>query len=166
MVTDDARRLGGVPGITTAGDTKRLRKGLLAVAALAALFTLAACGGGGGGGESASVAIVRQLELLSGGDTGALWDELHPAQQAIVPRDLYVRCAPAIELTDIKAIRERTETAFQIPGTSERVDAVAVTVEFTVAGTKQTETFHEVEVDGKWRWLLSEPEPFSRGECP
>jgi hypothetical protein len=108
------------------------------------------------------------LQLLSDGDAGALWDELHPAQQAIVPRDLYIRCASeqSIELSNIKALRERAEPSLAIDGTNLTVPATAVTVEFTFAGTKQTETFHEVDVEGRWRWVLSDPEPYTKGECP
>ena len=161
---------GEVSGMSSARVAKFLRSAALAGAAVGALLAGAACGGGDDSPsqETASDAIVRQLQLLSDGDAGALWDELHPAQQAFVPRDLYIRCADeqSIELSDIKALRERAEPSLAIAGTNLTVPATAVTVEFTFAGTKQTETFHEVDVDGRWRWVLSDPEPYVRGECP
>lgn len=169
MVADRFGEPGGVYGMTSGVGAKVLRSAALAFAALAALSVGVACGGGNGnGGETASEAIVRHLRLLSDGDAGALWDELHPAQQAIVPRDLYIRCAEqqSIELSNIRALRERPEPSLSIDGTNLTVPATAVTVEFTFAGTKQTETFHEVDVDGRWRWVLSDPEPYVRGECP
>lgn len=72
----------------------------------------------------------------------------------------------SIELSNIKALRERAEPSLAIDGTNLTVPATAVTVEFTFAGTKQTETFHEVDVEGRWRWVLSDPEPYTKGECP
>lgn len=170
MLAHRSASRGEVIGMSSGVGANVLRGVLLAAAAASALLAGAACGGGddGPGRETASDAIVRQLKLLSDGDAGALWDELHPAQQAIVPRDLYIRCADeqSIELSDIKALRERAEPSLAIAGTNLTVPATAVTVEFTFAGTKQTETFHEVDVDGRWRWVLSDPEPYVRGECP
>jgi len=118
--------------------------------------------------ESAGGALTRQLRLLSDGDHGALWDELHPAQQALIPREQYVRCLsriPGYELTDIRIVRTREEEG-PIPGTSERATISVVTAEFTQNGTKYTETFYEVNVGGAWRWALADVSGWANGSCP
>lgn len=133
-------------------------RGVLILAATAAF--LMACSGGGGDSESASDALVRQLGYASDGQVGRLWDELHPAQQAVVSRDTYMDCLgdSAFNADRIRAVEEYDET-ISVPEVG-RVESKAITVEMRDGDSTDTETFHEVRVDGAWRWVSNDLTPF------
>lgn len=148
--------------------------GLLAIGAL-----LGACGGGDSKslatpktGESAGDAVTRQLNLLSNKQFGPEWDELHPAQQALIPRDAYIQCGAKGNLPAISDVSVTTtyNEAVTIPGTQQKADSTAVTVKLTArlgAQTQQlTQTFHEFVVDGHWRWTVADPSLYANGKCP
>lgn len=122
--------------------------------------------------EPAFDAVKRQLDELSKGQYGREWDELHPAQQALVPRDSYVKCATAdgpIGVDNVKELEHYADSV-SIPGTALKVDSTAVTVSLTQhRGTQsadQKHTFHEVPLDGQWKWLLADTDPYKSGKCP
>lgn len=124
-------------------------------------------------GGTAAAAVVRQLGYVDREEFGRQWDELHPAQQAFVPRGLFVRCAEAalggLAIGTVKVLETTTETV-EIEGTDQRVEASAVSVEFplTQSGTQVTlkNTYREALVDGNWRWLMVGVEPYKQGMCP
>lgn len=138
---------------------------LSAVAVLAVL--VAACGGGddAGGHSDAVAAFERQFDLLSDGQFGRQWDELHPAQQELVARDDYVACmtdqAAGLDITSVDVEETFTES-ITVPGTAVEADSVAITARVVakVAGVEDetTDTYHEVEVDGGWRWVTDDPD--------
>lgn len=131
------------------------------------LVGLAFVGCGGGSDEqSPEDAVEARFEMFSKGQHGPEWELLHPAQQALVPKDLYVQCSAAIDTPDFEAkATESYEETVTIPGTDQRAESVAVTVEVSSSGAKETWTVHVFDVDGTWRWAL-DPEPYKAGKCP
>lgn len=122
--------------------------------------------------EKAEDAFKRQLGFLEKGQSGRAYDEIHPAQQAIIPRDLYMKCVSeggAFAIDKLKVIETYPE-AVRIPGTMVDVDSTAVTVEYTMRRGTQTATFtttsHEILVDGKWRFSASGGDEYKAGRCP
>ncbi len=146
----------------------KLRRATLAAGALASSALLvAACGGGGGGTESASSFVKRITLEFSRGQTGRLWDELHPAEQAVVTRTRFIQCErnEGFGLRKVKLLDSYEET-IGVAGTRTRSTAVSVRV--TSDDGITTATLHAVLVDGKWRWIL-QPADFAvykRGGCP
>lgn len=119
--------------------------------------------------EDAFAAAKRQLQEVADGQFGPEWDEMHPAQQAVVSRDGYINCrATSGPSLQIKSLRQKAvyQETVAIPGTTVRAPSTAVTIEITalVNGQQsmQTATFHEFAVDGRWRWSLP---PDTMTEC-
>jgi hypothetical protein len=152
---------------------------------VALIVAFAGCGGGdddkpssqaardGAPAESAEDAFRRQLGYASKGQLVRMWDEMHPAQQAVVPRDLFVKCQgeawSGVDVRDVDVLETFREKV-ALPGSSLEVDATALTFRITavVAGRtlSDTDTMHEVAVDGAWRWVASGGDAYAKGECP
>jgi hypothetical protein len=123
--------------------------------------------------ESAEAAFRRLLDYASKGQYGRQWDDLHPAQQAFVNRDLFVRCYSE-KLGGLDVTRINVVDTFQeeqsVPGTDVRQVTTGISAEVTYRRDGQestsTDTYHEYLVDGRWRWALSDPDAYKRGECP
>ena len=137
---------------------------------LACTLLLAACGGGDDSGGSAGDAVIQQMQQLSRGQMGRQWDDLHPAQQALIPRDHFVQCGGIEVNIDGTKVIETYEEEVLIPGTDQRVQSTAVTVEMTFSSGEakrtQTQTFHEILVDDEWRWIVADPAAYADGQCP
>lgn len=124
-----------------------------------------ACAGGSGdvGGmrESPEDALLRQLQFLSDGQYARLWEELHPVQQDIVSRQEYVSCArqqfEQVEIDSIE-VKEVYDEPIEFEGVAGAVPSKAITVRLALStgAAPDTTTYHEVAVDGVWRWLLAE----------
>jgi hypothetical protein len=130
---------------------------------------LANCGGSDGAGPGA--ALKKQIGWLTSGQYGRAWDQMHPAQQALMSREQYARCAGARSIPDFEVtLKEIYDEEVQIPGTEEKVMSKAVTVELRYGGSRDTDTFHEFLVDGQWRWTASwtdaDVEAIRDGDCP
>lgn len=138
-----------------------------------------ACGGGGGAsgpkeGEAAEDAMKRQFGYLDKGQLGKEWDELHPGQQASVPKEKFISCRSgrSIDISSLEVL-ETYEEPIDLPGVPEK-SSTAVTVKlkgnFGLLGTEQetTDTFHEIMHDGAWRWVIPEEDvkAYERGACP
>lgn len=141
------------------------------VIALAGWIVVSACGDKQ---ESAGAAIVRQLDQVDKRQWGRQWNELHPLQQAFIPRELFITCAQQsstrLQIRGTKVLETYRESV-PVPGTDQQVQATAVTVEYTATsgGPAQTvrTTFHVERLDGTWRWIrAADPEPFKNGACP
>lgn len=136
---------------------------------LAVVALTLACGSGAS--NSADDAVRRQFGYLDKGQWGLQWEEMHPAQQAIVTRECFISDSAeektGIEI-EVRKILETYEEDIEIPGTDLLVPSTAVTLKLEVRqgllSDTITETFHEVLVDGDWRWLSSNPERIS-GAC-
>jgi hypothetical protein len=142
----------------------------LAVAVV--LLATAACGGGGGaagsgGKESAKSFVQRITTEFSRGQTGRLWNELAPADQAIVSRARYTACQgnEGFVLKAVKVLDSYSESV-DVDGASEHSDAVTLQVTSDTGVT--TATIHAVPIGGRWHWILSSADraAFRSGKCP
>ena len=156
------------------GRLRRRRGGaaLIGAAAVLAVLSAAACGGGGGGAgsggkESAKAFVQRITTEFSRGQTGRLWDELAPADQAIVTRARYAACQgnEGFVLKSVKVLDSYSESV-DVDGSSEHSDAVTLQVTSDTGVT--TATIHAVPVGGRWHWILSSADraAFRSGKCP
>ena len=75
---------------------------------------MAGCGGGGAAGSGQSAAdFIRQVTTqFSLGQTGPLWDTLHPADQAVVSRARYMAChtSSGFDLQKFKVLQTYPDT--------------------------------------------------------
>ena len=128
---------------------------------------------GGPDSDSAEGAALRQWDYIKKSQFGRSWEELHPAQQELIDRNDFMRCAEEasdeslVAFSDLE-ILETYEEDIPVPGTDLTVPSVAVTVEITntILGITGADTLHEIDVDGEWRWILSEPEAYQGENCP
>lgn len=161
-------------------------------AIVAPTLLLAACGGGapaprgdpsvasGGAsptvaatntpGKDAAIAAIRQTTASVKRNFSAEYDELHPAQQAVVTRAQFITCAMAakpVTLDSARALQSAPE-AISLTGVPEQT-SIVVTVELRKAdGTTQQRNVREVLVDGTWRWVLTDAavKALAAGTCP
>jgi hypothetical protein len=137
----------------------------LAAAALTAVV-LTGCGAGSTRHESADVFMKRVTTEFSRGQAGRLWSELVPAEQAVVPRGLYVGCAPnGFRLRSFRVLEHYSEPVAVL---ARQMPATAVTVQVTSDDGVTTATMHAVDVGGAWHWVLSPRElaAYRAGRCP
>ena len=139
------------------------------VAVAAGVVLLAAgCGGSGGtSGQQSAAGFVKQVTVqFSRGQSGRLWDELLPADQAIVSRARFVACQQneGWSLKSIKVL-ETYDDPVDVEGKA--LPAKAVTVRVTSDGVT-TATMHAVSVNGTWRWILQPVDraAYRSGKCP
>jgi hypothetical protein len=143
---------------------------LAAAALVAALST--GCGAGGGssaaGSKQSAADFIRQVTTqFSRGQSGRLWETLHPADQAVVSRARYTACESnsGFDLRKFKVLETYAETV-DIAGTS--MPSTAVSVRTTADDGVTTATVHAVSLNGKWRWILSPADysAYKHGNCP
>ena len=158
-----------------------MRIAILLVVALG--LAVAACGdsasGGEGGGDSNAVtlpsdpadAALQQLEYVRNDQRARDWSTLHPAHQALVARGAYIECPTGgITITSTEVI-EVFEENIPLAGLGD-VDTTAVTVEIAgeFLGNEVSDriTMHLIDVDGTWRWILTDEalDAFKAGDCP
>ncbi|MGZ4332661.1 MAG: hypothetical protein ACXVRJ_00090 [Gaiellaceae bacterium] len=135
---------------------------LLVVVAVA----VAGCGGTSTKTESAATFMKRITVEFSRGQAGRLWDELVPAEQAVVPRATYVACGRnGFRLRAFKVLDQYDEPVAVL---ARQLPAKAVSVQVTSDDGVTTATMHAVKVDGRWRWVLSRADlaAFRAGRCP
>ena len=99
--------------------------------------------------------FIRQVTTqFSLGQTGPLWDTLHPADQAIVTRARYMAChsSSGFDLKKFKVLQTYADTV-DIAGKA--TPSTAVSVRVTSDDGVTTATMHAVKFNGKWRWILS-----------
>jgi hypothetical protein len=143
-----------------------------AVVALAAAVS-AGCGGSGGsgsagaGGQTAADFLKEVTTQFSRGQSGRLWDTLHPADQAVVSRARYTTCQSnaGFELQKIKVLDSYPDTV-EVAGKA--TPSTAISVRVTSNDGVTTATMHAISVNGKWRWMLSPAEyaSYKQGKCP
>jgi hypothetical protein len=147
-------------------------RGLIGLAVAVVVLATAACGGSGGtagsgGTESAKAFVQRITTEFSRGQTGRLWNELAPADQAIVSRARYTACQgnEGFVLKQVKVLDSYSE-AVDVDGASEHSDAVTLQVTSDTGVT--TATIHAVPIGGRWHWILSSADraAFRSGKCP
>jgi hypothetical protein len=147
-------------------------RGLIGLAVAVVVLATAACGGSGGtagsgGTESAKAFVQRITTEFSRGQTGRLWNELAPADQAIVSRARYTACQgnEGFVLKAVKVLDSYSEPV-DVDGASEHSDAVTLQVTSDTGVT--TATIHAVPIGGRWHWILSSADraAFRSGKCP
>ncbi|HEX7525148.1 MAG TPA: hypothetical protein VF327_02515 [Gaiellaceae bacterium] len=141
----------------------------LAVAALV-VAAAAGCGGSsgvGGSKQSAAYFIGQVTTQFSRGQSGRLWDTLHPADQAVVSRARYVQCQTneGFDLQKLKVLETYPET---IDVAGKATPSTAVSLKTTASDGTTTATMHAVLLNGKWRWILSASDyaAYKQGKCP
>ncbi|MGZ4394564.1 MAG: hypothetical protein ACXVZ2_04280 [Gaiellaceae bacterium] len=139
------------------------------VAVAAGVVLLAAgCGGSGGtSGQQSAAGFVKQVTVqFSRGQSGRLWDELLPADQAIVSRARFVACQQN-EGWSLKSIKVLETYNDPVDVEGKALPAKAVTVRVTSDGVT-TATMHAVSVNGTWRWILQPVDraAYRSGKCP
>ena len=149
----------------------RFRTRLRALIVAGALL-VAACGNTDPD-AGATDALKRQLGYMDREQWRQLYDELHPAQQAFIPFELFERCYRerlAGHAVRAGTVRESFREETRISGTDQTAPSTAITMQFAVVGPGGTEvataTFRQVRVDGRWRWTLADASPYQRGTCP
>jgi hypothetical protein len=116
--------------------------------------------------KAAVVAFKALVTQLNNYHYSAAWHTLHPAQQAVVPRSVYVRCAAnaPVVMSDLKVLSSGRES-FTIPGTKVTTPSVALSVKATYTSgdirQRTAKIFHEIYVKGSWRWTLTNPELYT-----
>ena len=144
---------------------------VLATAALVAAVSTG-CGGSGSSGTQAgqqsAADFIRQVTTqFSRGQSGPLWDTLHPADQAIVSRARYMACQSnsGFDLQKFKVLQTYPDTV-DIAGKA--TPSTAVSVRVTADDGITTATMHAVKLNGKWRWILSPADyaAYKQGKCP
>ena len=148
----------------------RAHRAILAVTAAALAAVLGAgCGGGGGAGKAQTAPeFIRQVTMqFARGQSGPLWDTLHPADQAVVSRARYMACESneGFDLTKIRILQTYPDTV-DVAGHS--TPSTAVSIRATADDGITTATMHAVKVNGAWRWILSPSDSaaYSKGRCP
>lgn len=144
------------------------------VGLLTAGLLVSACGDDGSPssepveGEPAEDALERQVRFLTDGQTGRAYAEIHPAQQELFTADEYAACVGEsvgglqVERFDVK---ETFIEEITIPATDLTVEATAITAELVTNLGIDTDTFHEVDVDGEWRFTVSLAQDIIDGTC-
>jgi len=146
---------------------------ILGVVSIVVLALTGACGGGSSDDGSPGNAVRRQFGYIDKGQWGREWDELHPQHQAIVSRSDFVNCNADNNLDIDVEIVDTYEETIDVPELGV-TDTTAVTVDITGnigffgLPDESTDTFHEINVDGEWRWVLSQDnlDSYSAGDCP
>ncbi len=154
-----------------------MRVAILLVVALG--LAVAACGGAAGGSERSGdelpsdpgEAMLQIHEYVRNGQWAREWEHLHAAHQEIAARDEFVSCGGAVPAFSSRVIEVFDETITGGAGIG-KVETKAITVELSTgvgdAERSQRSTAHLVEVDGAWRWMLTNDEldAYEAGECP
>lgn len=115
--------------------------------------------------ETAADALRRQIGYLSDGQTGRAYQEIHPEQQALFTVDQYGECLSSIPDAEVVSVEETYNEPLTIPGTETVVDSVAITAEVRLGGQTDTDTYHEVYVDGRWVFTVFAAEDIAAGTC-
>lgn len=143
------------------------------VIAVAALFASAFTGCGSGSnstsnhGHSAASFISQVITQFSRGQSGPLWDTLHPTDQAVVSRARYMACQKN-EGFDLRKIKVLQTYSDNVNVGDNPQSSTAVSIRVTADDGVTTATMHAVKVNGTWRWMLSPSDyaAYKTGTCP
>jgi hypothetical protein len=106
---------------------------------------------------------------------GRMYSSLHPAQQAVVDRDLYIDCeyqkaealGMSLKLTGWKTVKTSPQK-MRIPATDVIAEVTKVTYTWSVNGLSLgTDTSTAVRVAGRWKWILGSKDAvaYKVGRC-
>jgi len=112
-------------------------------------------------------AAQRQLELAARGQHRERWELLHPDQQEVVPAGLFAICAQYDDADSIDILLSFAENNHFISRVGE-VDARVVLYSIDKGISTETEFVEMVQVDGEWRWTMSDDDlrDYELGICP
>jgi hypothetical protein len=121
--------------------------------------------------HEAGAAVKTVLEREYFGDYGGAWDLLHPRHQRLVTREEYDECRRGIDVQGtidsvvVLDVQDRPLTVYGLPP---RTPAKQVEVRVVTDETDYTATYHVVDVQQQWRWVLSDEAArgFERTTCP
>jgi hypothetical protein len=142
---------------------------------IALLIALVLAGCGGENTASTDLDAGEFMQRITAdhlrGDFSDTWEDLHPAHQKLISQIQFVYCGerePKLEQDEtvrILSVKSVTKKLPRIP--ERRVEAVRVQIR-DKKGVVDTYTAHAVRVQGKWRWVLSEPfiNALDKGQCP
>jgi len=153
----------------TRSNGRRSRLAVTASTTLALAVLAAGCGSSSTTSRKESAAdFVKRITLeFSRGQSGRLWDELVPADQAVVSRAKFVTCEgnEGFGLQTMRVL-DTYDDPTSIAGTSK--PATAVTLRVTADDGVTTATMHAISVNGSWRWTLQPAEyaSYAKGKCP
>lgn len=148
--------------------------GPLLAAALAAGLVLALARGSAEGPGDPAAFMTSLVEEIAGNDYATAWLTLHPAQQRVATRDVYVSCESQ------SPIPGKLSSVTVVDVSDEKVDVAgegttagkAVRLKLSISGVGApivlTHTGHAVAVGDHWTWILP-PERFAEykaGRCP
>jgi hypothetical protein len=127
---------------------------------LAAIAALAIAGCGSSSGtpkDDPKQVAVKVLNQIVHKHYTEAWDDLHPADQAVAPRDEYVTCESrspviAVPLT-VRALWVKDESIGLGDGSFVESKAVPLRLGFE-GGFAVTHTVHLVASHGTWTWIL------------
>lgn len=127
---------------------------------------------GCGGDDGASQFVKGSVTDLATSNYAGAWDALHPAQQRVVPEDLFVRCGVEAEAkkdptVDNIEVLNSQKVKKDIPWVGQ-VEVTEVKIRMTQGETSREVFYDVVKVDGKWRWTLTDRSlsAFEAGSCP
>lgn len=129
------------------------RVALLALAAVLA----AGCGSSAKPSEDPGAAAQRVLDLIVHNRYTEAWDELHPTDKAVAPREEYVGCesrspVPATP-NSVKVVKVHDESVGLGDGKFVESTGVDLKLGFR-GGFHLVHTVHLVASHGKWTWIL------------
>ena len=110
--------------------------------------------------DAAGRAAVDLMESYGRGEWGPIYDRLHPAQQALVSQDQYLRCGRDEALAEGLAVVDSIEVAgteagsASIAGTDLTVPAVQVSLQLDSSPTPADVTM--IYAEGSWRWTAGD----------
>jgi hypothetical protein len=156
---------------TTASPSKQQWALGAAAVAIAVGVGLAVWARGGGHHDQATrptgdpVVFLRGIvSHIADNDYAGVWPSLHPAQQRVATRTVYVNCEALTPIPGhldwIRLVRSRNEQ-INVPGDRGIVPSKAVTFRLKLSepvldeSVIVTQTVHAVAVEGRWRWILS-----------
>ena len=121
--------------------------------------------------HEAGAAVKTLLEKEYFGDYGGAWDSLHPRHQRLVTRQNYDECRRGIDVQgtiDSIVVLDVQSVPLTVFGLPPRTPAKRVKVRVVTDETDFTSDYHVVDVDGQWRWVLTDraARGFSRSPCP
>jgi hypothetical protein len=118
-------------------------------------------------GQSAASFISQVITQFSRGQSGPLWDTLHPTDQTVVSRARYMACQKneGFGLTKIKVLQTYSDS---VNVGDNPQSSTAVSIRVTADDGVTTATMHAVKVNGTWRWMLSPSDytAYKTGKCP
>ncbi len=112
--------------------------------------------------EGAEDAIERFFEYINNRQWGPYYAFLHPAQQALVSKEVFMACfdrgvPDGASVTDVDFIDHYKEKV-TIPGTDVKAKSMALTAKITAQQGQledtATDTFHVFWVKNKWAWTM------------